>query len=64
MSRNTMKRPAFLAASLASFAISIVAFSGLILRSDVTGRIIFGLVWAALGVVWLGSYFGAFFGRE
>jgi hypothetical protein len=63
VSRNTMKRPAFLALSLICFVICIIAFSGLILRADVTGRIIFAAVWAALGVVWLGSYFGAFFGQ-
>jgi len=60
---NRQRRPGFLAASVVCFLISVVAFSGLILKSDVTGRVIFGVVWAALGVVWLGSYFGAFFRR-
>ena len=59
------RRPAgFLVASVVSFLISVVAFSGLILRADVAGRVIFGLVWAVLGVVWLGFYFGAFSGSE
>jgi hypothetical protein len=56
--------PAFLAASLACFAISVVAIDGLILKVDVTGRIILGLLWATLSVVWLESCFGVFFGRD
>jgi len=57
------RRPAgFLVACMVSFLISAVTFSGLILGADVTGRVIFGLVWAVLGVVWLGFYFGAFSG--
>jgi hypothetical protein len=63
VSVERQRHPKFVALSLACFAISVVAFSGLILTSDVIGRIIFGVVWAALGVVWLGSYFGAFFGQ-
>ena len=63
MGGNRKRRPAFLAASALCPLISVLAFGGLILKGDVTGRILFGVVWAALGIVWLGSYFGAFFGQ-
>ena len=60
---NRKTRPGFLVASVLCFLISATAFSGLILRADTTGRVLFGIVWAALGVVWLVSYFGAFVGQ-
>ena len=62
MSERRRRRPGFLVASVVSFSISAITFSGLILNEDLTGRVIFGLVWAVLGVVWLGFYFGAFSG--
>ncbi len=42
------------------FAIGVLAFTGVILREDVAGRMTFGFVWTALGFVWLGQYLGAF----
>jgi hypothetical protein len=38
------------------FAIAILSFAGVILQSDMTGRVIFGLVWAFVGIGWLGRY--------
>ena len=58
------RHPRLLVASVVCLAISAVAFGGLILKADITGRVIFGAVWAVLGVVWLGGYFGAFSGRS
>ena len=63
MGEERRTRPGFLLTMIVCFVIAAVAFSGVILRDDVVGRVIFGVVWTALGLVWLGSYFGAFFGR-
>ncbi len=46
------------------FAIGVLAFTGAILREDVAGRVVFGVVWTALGFVWLGQYLGAFSSRS
>jgi len=54
----------FAAAAVICFGIAVLALTGVILAGDLTGRIIFGVVWTALGIVWLGSYFGAFFGHR
>ena len=62
-SEKTPRRPMFLWAMIVCFVIAALALTGVILRDDVTGRVIFGVMWTALGFVWLGSYFGAFFGR-
>ena len=62
-SEKTPRRQGFLWAMVVCFVIAALALTGVILRDDVTGRVIFGAVWTALGCVWLGSYFGAFFGR-
>ena len=64
MSEGKRRRPGFLWAMIICFAIAAVAFSGVILRDDVVGRVIFGVVWVVLGFVWLGSYFGAFFSHR
>lgn len=58
------RRPGFLWAMVVCLVIAALAFSGLILRGDFVGRMIFGVVWSVLGLVWLGSYFGAFLGRS
>jgi len=63
MTRNRKRRASLLAASVICLAIAIVAFGGLILKNDKTGRVIFGSAWTLLGTVWLGGYFGAFFRR-
>lgn len=58
MKKGYRSRPAgLLVAALLCFAIAIVAFGGLVLRTDYAGRAIFGAAWGALGVVWLGKYF-------
>ena len=57
------RRFGFLAAPIICFVIAALAFAGVILVGDWVGRVIFGVVWVALGIVWLGSYFGAFFAR-
>lgn len=57
------RRFGFLAAAIICFVIAALAFAGVILVGDWVGRVIFGVVWVALGIVWLGSYFGAFFAR-
>ncbi|GEM_PF-2976837 len=64
MTSEKKRRSGFLIAAGACFAISAVTFGGLILKADITGRVIFGAVWAVLGVVWLGGFFGAFSGRS
>ncbi len=57
MGSETKKRSTgLLLAALVCLAIAAVSFSGLILRSDVAGRAIFGAAWGALGVIWLGKY--------
>jgi hypothetical protein len=57
-------RLGFLGAAVICFAIAALAVVGVILAGDLVGRLVFGVVWVAVGVVWLGSYFGAFFGRR
>ncbi|MBN2564676.1 MAG: hypothetical protein JXB46_03105 [Candidatus Eisenbacteria bacterium] len=54
------RQPGFLAAMVICFVIAILAWSGVILRDDLTGRVIFGVVWTVLGVVWLGWYVTGF----
>ncbi len=44
----------FIAAAVICFAVALIAFTGLILREDAIGRVIFGAAWTALAVVWLG----------
>lgn len=59
------RRPKFLALAVVCFAIAVtIPTTDLFLRSDAIGKIVFCMVWSFIGVVWLGSYFGAFFGRE
>lgn len=41
-------------AAVVCFAVSLIAFTGLILSKDAIGRVIFGTTWTALGAVWLG----------
>ncbi len=41
-------------ATVICFAVAAIAFAGLILSKDATGRVIFGATWTALAVVWLG----------
>lgn len=61
---HTRRRPIFLAAAAMCLVMAAVALTGVVLGGDLVGRLVFGAVWIALGIVWLGSYFGAFFGRS
>jgi hypothetical protein len=61
---HTRRRPIFLAAAVMCFVIAAVALTGVVLSGDLVGRLLFGAVWIALGIVWLGAYLGAFFGRS
>jgi len=61
---RTRRRPIFLAAAAMCFGIAAVALAGVVLGGDLVGRLVFGAVWIALGIVWLGAYFGAFSGRS
>lgn len=42
--------------AIVAFAVSAVCFSGIVLANDLTGRLIFGLVWSFVGVLWLDQY--------
>ncbi len=53
----------FLAAAIICFVIAALAFAGVILAGDWVGRVIFGVVWVALGIVWLGPVLREFFTR-
>jgi len=39
--------------SLISYLIAAISFSGIILKEDFTGRLIFGIVWVVIGLGWL-----------
>jgi len=56
-----MRNRALLKAILAvlAFGISLISFLGLILRDDLTGRLIFGCVWLFVGIWWLGGWLRA-----
>lgn len=57
MSEGRETRPkGLLVAALICLGIAAISFSGLILRADHVGRILFGVAWGTLGVVWLGKY--------
>ncbi len=45
--------------AVVSFAVALLAAFGVILSRDTTGRIIYGVLWAAIGFAWLGRYFVA-----
>ena len=40
-----------------SFFIALLAAFGVILASDGTGRLIYGVLWGLIGLGWLGRYF-------
>jgi hypothetical protein len=39
--------------------IAAICVSGVVLKDDLAGRVIFGAVWALVGIGWLGQYFRA-----
>ena len=52
-----MKPEYYLIAVIVSFVIAVISFSGVILKNDLVGRLIFGFVWVIIGIGWLGHYF-------
>ena len=54
--RDKSRSTGLLVAALLCFGVAAVSLSGLILRTDYAGRIIFGAAWGALGIVWFGKY--------
>ena len=57
MAELNMKPEHYMIAMIVSFVIVATIFSGVILKNDVVGRLIFGLVWVLVGIGWLGQYF-------
>jgi hypothetical protein len=37
--------------------VGVIVISGLVMKNDLTGRIIIGVVWFLLGAGWLGRFF-------
>ena len=54
MPGRLQSRCCLIAAAVICSAVALIAFAGLILRKDAVGRVIFGVAWTALAVVWLG----------
>ena len=46
----------FLLAAIVCFIVALLASAGVLLKNDTVGRIIFGIIWGALAIVWLGQY--------
>ncbi|NIM91484.1 MAG: hypothetical protein GTO17_11115 [Candidatus Aminicenantes bacterium] len=44
-------------AAILSLAIALISFSGIVLKNDFAGRLIFGSTWSLVGIGWLGQYF-------
>jgi hypothetical protein len=42
--------------AIVSFIIAALALSGVILARDMTGRVIYGVLWTAIGLSWIGRY--------
>jgi hypothetical protein len=40
-----------------SMLVGVIVISGLVMKNDVTGRIIIGAVWFLVGAGWLGRFF-------
>ncbi len=57
MAKWNMKPEHYMIAMIVSFVIAAISFSGVILKNDVVGRLIFGFVWVIVGIGWLGQYF-------
>jgi hypothetical protein len=46
-------------ATIIAFVIAVMSFFGVILEDDMVGRLIFGITWFLIGILWLGQYFQA-----
>lgn len=57
MAKWNMKPKHYMVAIIVSFVIAAISFSGVILKNDAVGRLIFGFVWLIVGIGWLGQYF-------
>ena len=47
----------FIALMLVSFIISAMIYTGIVLKEDLVGRIIYGSVFILVGMGWIGLYF-------
>jgi hypothetical protein len=56
MAKWNMKLKYYMFAMIVSFVIAAISFSGVILKNDLVGRLIFGFVWVIVGIGWLGQY--------
>jgi hypothetical protein len=56
MVQREIKAFYYLVVIFGSFIIAAITFSGIIFKNDLTGRIIFGAIWATNGLIWLGQY--------
>jgi len=57
ITKRNIKPKYYMIAIIVSFVIVAINFSGVILKNDVVGRLIFGFVWLIVGIGWLGQYF-------
>jgi hypothetical protein len=56
MAKWDMKPKYYMVAMIISFVIAAISFSGVVLKNDLVGRLIFGFVWVIVGIGWLGQY--------
>lgn len=56
MGNNPKKPRLFLLAAIVCAVISVLVFTGVFLKAYMTGRWIFGVVWAIMAVIWGGQY--------
>ena len=47
----------FLILSISALSIALIFISGIVLKTDLTGRIIIGSIWLIVSIGWLGKYF-------
>jgi hypothetical protein len=56
MAESPLKPLFYLLLVIISLVIAVISFFGVILKDDLTGRIIFGTVWTFVAVIWTGYY--------
>lgn len=47
----------WIALAVACFVMGFLSLTGVVSRTDTTGRLLFGIGWILIGVGWLGRYF-------
>ncbi len=57
MAKWNVKPKHYMIVTIVSFVIAAISFSGVILKNDAVGRLIFGFVWLLVGIGWFGQYF-------